>query len=550
MLDRGRTKNATVGKVTSVILASLLAFVLCFFCVGVSVRNGNAGTFGKAISSVFGWSTSESSEEDSATQPSSEQSSSSESKGASSKAATNAGETSTTSAASKASSDAVSAGATESYNAGSITVTSSKRYKVTYEWEGVPDSASVYSNLHTPVSISLPAQRKVRSGEELTINPLYEKGTTVYEFDKQGAISGWYTFSGWMYDGNLVSGSMTMPKEDVTLTGTWEHKTKSGGTVPFKDAHEVTYTWTGLSCDQSTTLYTVDDKPRVVSVPKSETCDKDDPYFVNETYYVGLTLYEHDANGYVCGSYTFSGWKLSNGKAVEGAQTMGDSDVTISGSWAHLDIEAPHVIRYEWIDAPDSSLELYDAGENLVPIILPEGTALFKGSSFMLDATYTPGMVLYRYSSEGYKVITYTFNGWTIDGTEAPAQITVGESDIAICGTWSAFMITYDVTYSWTWKDKDGNEIDAPDETQVFYDEDGNVIDYKVEVPSVLSKAPGAIIGVDTRFTDETVLYVHDETGNVIGRYEFSGWDRKGDIHLGEEDVSITGEWTYYEEQE
>jgi hypothetical protein len=549
MLYRGRTKNATVGKVTSVILASLLAFVLCFFCVGVSVRNGDAGTFGEAISSVFGWSTSESSGEDSATQSTTEQSSSSESKSASSKAATNAADPSAVSVSSKASSSAVAAGATESYNAGSITVTSSKRYKVTYEWEGAPDSDSVYSNLHTPVSISLPAQRKVRGGEELAINPLYEKGTTVYVFDKQGAISGWYTFSGWMHDGNLVSGSMTMPKEDVTLTGTWEYKTKSGGTVPFKDAHEVTYTWTGLSCDQSTTLYTVDDKPQVVSLPKSETCDKGNPYLVNETYYVGLTLYEHDANGYVCRSYTFSGWKIS-GKVAEGTQEMGDSDVTISGIWTHLDIEAPHVIRYEWTDAPDSSLELYDADENLVPIALPESSALFKDSSFTLDTTYTPGMELYRYSYDGYKVMTYTFNGWTLEGTEAPTQIVIGESDITICGTWTATMITYDVTYSWTWKDKDGNEIGAPDEAQVFYDVDGNVIDYKVEVPSALSKAPGAIVSVDTRFTDETVLYVHDEDGNVIGRYEFSGWDRQGEIHIGEEDVSITGEWTYYEEQE
>ena len=111
-------------------------------------------------------------------------------------------------------------------------------------------------------------------------------------------------------------------------------------------------------------------------------------------------------------------------------------------------------------------------------------------------------------------------------------------------------MITYDITYSWAWKDKDGNNVDAPDEDQVFYDEDGNVIDYEVKVPGTLAKAPGAIVDVDTQFTDETVLYVHDEAGKVIGRYEFSGWDYQGELYVEDYDVEIKGEWTYYEQEE
>ena len=553
MLARGRAKGATIEKVTSWVLASILALLLAFFCVGSQARSTVLYAFGNAMNFLFGSSAvldALAEQEAQATIASDANASAAQSgtstTSASSKAATNAA-SSSGSSASKAASDAVLAGATEASSTGSVAISTSKKYKVTYEWEGLSNTSGLSDEIGIPVVLDLPTQKKVREGEEITINPLYEKGTTVYEVTKEGVITGWYTFSGWMYEGEVVSGTMTMPAEEVTFTGTWEHKKKDDNPLPSEDVHEITYSWT--NGPSTSVLYTASGTAKNVSLPSGEKCEQGVPYTVNTTYYPGYTLYEHDANGYVCASYTFSGWKI-DGVAVEGVQYMESSDVTISGTWTRVAIEAPHVIRYEWTDAPDTSLELYDEEENVVPIALPEGSVLYKDSLFTLDTTYTPGMVLYRYSSEGYKVITYTFNGWTVEGAQAPAQITVGSSDITICGTWTASMITYDITYSWTWKDKDGNDIDAPDEDQVFYDEDGNAIDYKVKAPGVLVKAPGAIVDVDTQFTDETVLYVHDEAGNVIGRYEFSGWDYQGELYVEDYDVEIKGEWTYYEQEE
>ena len=553
MLARGRAKGASIEKVTSWVLATLLALLLAFFCVGSQARSTVLYAFGNAMNFLFGSSAvlDALAEQEAQAVIASDANASAAQSGssttsASSKAATNAA-SSSGSSASKAANDAVLAGATEASSTGSVAISTSKKYKVTYEWEGLSNTSGLSNEIGIPVALDLPTQKKVREGEEITINPLYEKGTTVYEVSKEGVITGWYTFSGWMYEGEVVSGTMTMPAEEVTFTGTWEHKEKDDNPLPSEGTHEITYTWT--NGPSTSVLYTASGTAKNVLLPSGELCEQGVPYTVNTTYYPGYTLYEHDTNGYVCASYTFSGWKI-DGTAVEGVQYMESSDVTISGTWTRVAIEAPHVIRYEWTDAPDTSLELYDEEENVVPIALPEGNVLYEDSLFTLDTTYTPGMKLYRYSADGYALITYTFSGWTVEGTQAPAQITVGSSDITICGTWTASMITYDITYSWAWKDKDGNNVDAPDEDQVFYDEDGNVIDYEVKVPGTLAKAPGAIVDVDTQFTDETVLYVHDEAGKVIGRYEFSGWDYQGELYVEDYDVEIKGEWTYYEQEE
>lgn len=538
MVARGRVKGATLEKVTSGVLAAILAALVIFFCYGLYVReNYFSSSNSLALADANSATTAASQQQQNYSKSSSKAASDSDA----------AGSGSSGSNASRAASDAVTAGATESASAGNIAVNSKKRYTLTYEWEGISSSASVCNYLGMSVALDLPSSTQVREGDEFFVNPLYSSGTKVYEFNQSGVLTGWYTFSGWYMDDVLVAGSVTMPNEDVVLTGQWEYQEKSGGTIPSVTEHEVVYTWTGLPTASACTLYTDKGTPQVVSLPENTTCEQGEPYSIDAHYYPGLTLYAYNEHGFKSDSYTFMGWNL-NGSLVYGVETMGSTNVTLSGVWVHAEIATPKVVSYQWSDAPDQALELFDEQGRSVHVSLPAEAVVNQGESYALDTTYTPGMKLYRYSAEGYALMELTFGGWLLNNTLAPAEITVGTSDLTFTGAWNVRMITHQAAYAWSWEDEQGNTIDAPSDTQVFYDEDGHEIAYKVVVPETVSKAPGTFVTVDTRFTNETVLYVHDSEGKVVGRYEFSGWSQQGEILLEEEDIEITGVWTFYEQ--
>jgi len=60
-------------------------------------------------------------------------------------------------------------------------------------------------------------------------------------------------------------------------------------------------------------------------------------YTVDSTYTSSTVINEKDDYGNITGTWTFSGWKLGD-TVVTGDQTMGDSDVTLTGSWSHTDV--------------------------------------------------------------------------------------------------------------------------------------------------------------------------------------------------------------------
>ena len=117
-------------------------------------------------------------------------------------------------------------------------------------------------------------------------------------------------------------GSLTLDNS----TGTGE----DGSPVAPVSTYQVKYTWSGLPKDE--TLY---NDAGVVTAPVLPT---DNGYYIEgKTYTVDPTeypvLYTHDEHGNKTGKYTFSGWDKT------GTQTMGDADVTISGTWTKTDIQ-------------------------------------------------------------------------------------------------------------------------------------------------------------------------------------------------------------------
>ena len=270
------------------------------------------------------------------------------------------------------------------------------------------------------------------------------------------------------------------------------------------------------------------------NAPDSEKLpDNDDAHYitgqtydVDDTYYKGYTVNEKDEYGNPIVKYTFSGWDKT------GSQTMGTEDVTINGSWTKEDVAVEsHKVTYSWTGLPDGEVTFYNADGDEVTVSVPKEQTYAKGASYTVDTTYNSETVVYTHDQYGNVNASYTFSGWNQSGTQ-----TMGTEDVTITGSWTKKDVaveSHKVTYSWT---------GLPDGEVTFYNADGDEV--TVSVPKEQTYAKGASYTVDTTYNSETVVYTHDQYGNVNASYTFSGWDKSGTQTMGNSDVTITGSWT------
>jgi len=245
-------------------------------------------------------------------------------------------------------------------------------HRVTYVFEGsVPDGYEAPVDENTYVK-----------GEAYTVAGGYEAVATK---DAYGNVNGRYTFTGWADPNNG-----TMGDADVTVTGTWVY---APITVP---AHRVTYVFEG-------------NVPAGYEAPVDEnTYVKGEAYTVAGGY---ETVETKDAYGNVNGRYTFTGWADPNNG------TMGDADVTVTGTWVYeaipVEPETPPVapktgtIVLTKVDAADENttlenvvFELYRAGGILEGIYVTgaDGTItvedLSAGKYYWLEVRPAEGYLL------------------------------------------------------------------------------------------------------------------------------------------------------------
>ena len=211
------------------------------------------------------------------------------------------------------------------------------KYTVTYEWTDAPGT-KVYDTTGKEVTLALPTDSKEYvKGQSYTVDDIYGKNDTVFTHDQYGNVNGKYVFSGWKLGDNVVSGSQIMGDSDVTLTGVWTY------TQLDVDILSVTYDWGTTPTD----VYDAAGNKVTLTLPTdSEEYVKGQSYTVDDIYGKNDTVFTHDQYGNVNGKYVFSGWKLG-GNVVSGSQTMGDSDVTLTGVWTYTEqVVATYSVTY------------------------------------------------------------------------------------------------------------------------------------------------------------------------------------------------------------
>ena len=144
-----------------------------------------------------------------------------------------------------------------------------------------------------------------------------------------------------------VYGDGIFTNEDVHLTYTDTEgaeqtvgKDEIGNPSVSIAAYRVQYEWTGAPTD---TVYNEAGEIVTLVLPTdSNKYVSGQPYTVDATYAKDFAVFTHDTYGNVNGAYTFSGWNDPN------SGTMGNEDVTISGSWVMGEVTVPtHTVTYE-----------------------------------------------------------------------------------------------------------------------------------------------------------------------------------------------------------
>jgi uncharacterized repeat protein (TIGR01451 family)/uncharacterized repeat protein (TIGR02543 family) len=392
---------------------------------------------------------------------------------------------------------AVAAGGTDEVVNGTLTVTNHLTHKVSYSWT----SGTEGRELPTGKSfVALPTDAGAYvNGQAYTVDTSFDGSSSVDTHDAYGNVDGRWTFSGWddPNDG-------TMGDSDVTITGTW---TWAAGKV---DTHHVSYSWTSATAGKALPA-------GIATVPTDKNAYvKGQSYAVDDTVPAGKTVSDTDAYGNVDGTWTFSGWTDPD----DG--TMGDADVSITGTWAFVGIAVPtHKVTYSWGgDTPTGDFAQ----------TVPGGAAgLVKNQPYQVDGKYTEGYVVKGTDAWGNVTGIWTFSGWS-----DPNAGTMGESDVTITGSWTYAaqeVPAHKVTYSW------------------------NSATQGMDLPSDLGEPPADAASyvrnqpypVDASHAAGTTLDVRDASGNVTGTWTFSGWSDPNEGVMGDADVTVTGTWTYAE---
>ena len=304
-----------------------------------------------------------------------------------------------------------------------------------------------------------------------------------------------YTFDGWYEDSECevkTTVPQTMPNHDVTVYGRF---------VIDPDAKVNVYYTAEVTADGKA-KGTVTNPEDIIQVVSGEPIN-------------GSTA---SANA----GYRFVGWykdsvKVSDEAELNKEAAKSNLNTNSDGTYKDTTYTAKFIevysITYDWTGAPTE--------EDYIQTLPTDSKEYDKGSSYVVDTTYTSATVVEHKDAYGNVDGKWTFGGWdTEDGT-----IT---SNITVNGSWTYTPVEvnkWGITYVWT---------DAP------------TGDYAQTLPTdSTAYVNGSSYVVDKTYTSATVVEHKDAYGNVDGEWTFSGWNKSDGTITG--NITISGSWIYEE---
>ena len=360
---------------------------------------------------------------------------------------------------------------------GKWTYKGAKAYHLTYNWGS-----------NVPSGVSLPIDSNTYYyGDSFIANSTYTSKTTIQAKDVYGNVVGIWSFSGW----NQTSG--TFSDSDITLTGHWTYMAST--------LYHLSYNW-GSNVPGGVTLPT-----------DSNAYYYGDSYTADTRYTSWSTIDVKNEDGFVIGTWHFSGWSPASG-------TFGNSDISLTGSWRYEEAETYSLI-YSWGIADEQDLVKY--GYNLkLPdsLILPvDTTKYYSGSDYTADTKYYRGYTEPATDEEGNVIGKWVFDGWV------PSSGTFRTSNQRIVGKWT-FQEADTYTLAYDWGETAPEDVTLPTDTKSYFE--------------------GSTYTTDSTYTSSSIIYEKDDDGNVIGTWTFSGWSSTSGT-FGTSNITLTGSWNYKE---
>ncbi len=438
-----------------------------------------------------------------------------------------------------------------------------------------------------------------------TPSPVPENGDYVYCYVEvtgnapAGAVvnaQGWYTV-GYYYDSSLSKAADLVRETQATIPSnpsiTREHNTWIDlGTVKWKELH-VCYNATDYQSDGKN-YWHLDGEidANVIPTFKVEyklnggTGDFND----SNEYQPGATVRVLDGEPKREG-YTFAGWSYNDTNTIyRGGNTfsMPGSDVTLVAQWTKNPVASSYTVVHEYYTNgdKDGTYEVYVPSgvyeDDVINASNISKEPTYGGktytytsadpTSITLGSDLTKNVITLRYDRSTYSV-TYT---WTGAPASEQGYIPAGEENIDAGGThtvdtkfYKGYTVNvYDEQYknligqyvfsgwdqegiitvnrnitisgSWEYKNVD------PTYHKVSYDWGTDNIPNGVSLPGdVTGLVKNQTYTVDETYYEGYTVVVTDAYGNETGKYTFSGWNDPGKGKMGDDNIVITGSWSY-----
>jgi len=350
-----------------------------------------------------------------------------------------------------------------------------KNVEFTGEWKFTPSTHSVSYSVtgDIPEGYTAPGKKIVNEGASVEVEA---KANTDKTANAEG-VPGTYTFEGWTAPEGVTveDGKFTMPGKDVEFTGTWTFKEAAKHTVKYEVNEE------GGKPDNITG-----------DVPADATYYEGD----NVTVAPGLTT-TSTTNGDKKGTWSFA-WNKT------GDFTMGDKDVTITGTWTFKEADK-HKVKYVVNEEGDKP------AEDSITGTVPADADYYEGD----NVTVAPALST-EDKTNGNKQGTWSF-AWDKTG-----DFEMGKEDVTITGTWT------------------------------FKEADKHTVTYEISNGDAPSQVSGTTPDAKEYYAGQTVNIAAPLTTTETtkdgkpGTWTFA-WNPAEDFTMGSEDVTITGTWTFTE---
>lgn len=223
-----------------------------------------------------------------------------------------------------------------------------------------------------------------------------------------------------MYSGGSFTNSATLSYNYQSKYSSGSHEMSKSSEVNCKILGIATYRW----------------KSSLPAVIQSLTLPASHEFVANKVAHVSNQMYDDQITNEdgIWTKWTFNGWNFSEDGSETKFYKPGEKievtneytvNATLVGHWESENL-TPHSVTYTWEGLPSD-----ENCENEHPQVPTDGNEYYETQTYTVDGAYQKGST-YNHGDE-----VYVFSGWKLGNDVVSGELTMGNSDVELKGTWT-----------------------------------------------------------------------------------------------------------------